>query len=458
MSAALDTDEIVRAKHVSAVRLRSPSKRLVPCANCSVPMPMRELTDGGICRLCIDEEGTPIDDDLEAEAVRRCQAAGLKAHARPCGEEDCKSCLMIRGMRPPEGAPLARGRRRKPIFNDFDAERLKTFFSRPPSAGIGGAGGFGAMVERIREATDYKARLEQASQQRSRMTPGCPICAAKAAVLRFRKVGRGSKAEFVSSGVVTTVDMLALLGVAPSGETPPFDDAEPTDQDVEATISRLTPKHGHSAKDRAAVAPVRVYDKEVRGQVVQVRVMPPTIGPESAESEMVATNETQSCGRYGSWEDQATDHTDETRSRVMVRRALERLPRALYDVLEARYGSGEERAAKGLIIGEYAAVAVMTPTAVRLRKQRARDGELDLEDIEELGLDENGDAKARKVSIRTAPSERGVLLDLDEKRTSGAGSAEVRKEAKTMLERIRAESEELVRQAQEAYAWASASE
>lgn len=154
------------------------------CSHCSLPVPKGEPLVEGLCRRCIDEEGPPVDDELEVRVVAEVLGSGLRAIARACADGDpritdptkCETCRAIHATRrkrdyaPTKAPHPAR-------FLHQDGEDLRRYYSKTQSAGIGARKGtmLDAMAERTGEPAKWKSK-----EKPQRTEPRCPVCAAKA--------------------------------------------------------------------------------------------------------------------------------------------------------------------------------------------------------------------------------------------------------------------------------------
>lgn len=391
------------------------------CSHCSVPTRAAELSAEGLCRLCLEEEGPPPDADLEAAGVQACRASGIIAIARPCAWDKCNSCVSLRGRTSTAPPPERPKRARASHFTELDAECLRRYFSRALRAGIGvGASSLSGMASRQGENPNYKT-----TELPSRTEPRCPICAAK---MRAPPKFRVSAAP----AAVTSADLLAALMDAPPIITTAEQAAEieytpPSEDAIRTAAAPLTPSHNHSRADREALKPIRVYDKELpSGQLVQVQVMPPSLEPHTYESHFIQCKGNSGGGKFGSWDDEAVDYVQGRSSETQINRVLAHMSALHQDVLENYYASNEEWRDVDSRLGEMAAVALMTTALRKAHEQASLAGKAGTyrDTLEALKLRANETTTGREAAARK-------------------------------LEAMRTEAEEMVNEAQVAYAWAA---
>jgi hypothetical protein len=164
-------------------------------------------------------------------------------------------------------------------------------------------------------------------------------------------------------------------------------------------------------------------------------------------TEVVDVSASTHAGRFGSWEDQMAAYLDSRHRQMRVWRVLSRLPQWARDVLEARYGENSEAAASSKL-GVLAPVALLTQTARFIRDSRAQAGDVEWVEHEEPDVD----GKPKGGRTQRAPTTRGVLVEMAHRARSSTASAQERSSSAEALERIRREAEELLRQAESAFA------
>ena len=171
--------------------------------------------------------------------------------------------------------------------------------------------------------------------------------------------------------------------------------------------------------------PTSVRDIEVGGQLVQVSVYPGSGEPLAYDSQLLQSTGDHGAGRFGSWDEKAVDFVQARRRARHIHATLQRVGAWHTSVLEARYAAQEEQSASDERIRDLASVALMTTALQKLHDQRAHDG-----------IVENS---------------RETLHVL----TQAATTAKERDWAVEHLRAIRAEAEQLVIAAQNAYAEAA---
>lgn len=280
--------------------------RGIPCHHCRVPTPARELTRG-YCPVCFADEAEDLPpheaEAIERGAIYRARKGGIRAFGRVCGHEKC-SCARLRKDPPPA---IAANRREVPVFNDEDDKDLHIYFGAPSSG-----------YQDLQIANTKRSRLKPAnnktedsgkddwwltSETPNRTEPRCPIC------WKF-----------------------------------------------------IVPGHVHTKKRRKEWAdrPMRVYDTEVNGQLIQVKVYAPTQDPDTRECELI-----ESCHQSNSYDVRVAeiDMINEVGGRdrkARVHRVLSRVPQNHADVLEARYAPNQELSASNDTLGIYASIALLT--------------------------------------------------------------------------------------------------
>lgn len=194
-------------------------------------------------------------------------------------------------------------------------------------------------------------------------------------------------------------------------------------------VSAITTSHHHSKADLEAFKPIRFYDKEVNGKLVQVQVFPSSIEPLTYESHRIRAKASGGSGKCGSWDDEAVDFVEGRLSESAVNRILAKLPETHRDRLESYYSQTEElavRSGRDPHLGAYVEVALLTEAA-----QKAHDA-----------LAENGEVVTLRDTLETL-----------RKRASGTGTN--REPAVRRLESMRKQAEKLVAESQVAYALAA---
>lgn len=437
------------------------------CTHCLLAIPQGEVAPHGYCRVCLPEEGPPIEFLVEQAAVRACRAAGLRAMARPCAWEDCKpdsrapcaSCRPFHDRRP---SPVEVAKKeRSTNFTDRDESDLRRYFSKTQKTGIGvgSSSGFTMMCDRIGEAVNFKSK-----EQPQRTEPRCPICAAQAVSSAKQKTEAAITKRIATQRAADLLDVIVgdetLETAAPAIERLIPVVAEVPNELREALVeaaaeaergnrllesihaaivgnsaaSPLTATHRHSKSDLEDFKPIRHYDREVivdgKTQLVQVAVYPPSLEPLTYESHRVPTHGSSGAGKFGSWDDEAVDYVEGRSSETLVNRVLAKLPERSRDLLEAFYTQTEEltvRSGSDSLLGAYAEVALVTEAAQKAHNDAAEGGQV---------------ATVRDV------------VEALKKRASGTSTN--REAAVKRLETMRSQAEELVLKAQIAYAWAAA--
>jgi hypothetical protein len=364
----------------SHVRMKAIRPARGRCTHCLVLVPAGERTPYGLCRVCLESEGPPVRPEREREAVTRGRNAGLRAISRPCIDGRCWSCVSMRGgpVGPLGVAPknARRPHERSAQFSDYDAECLKRYFSKTIRAGIGvGTGSNLGSGEGTNPNTLEKPQ---------RTEPRCPICVA-AAVTRHEQ----RKSEYVAkklNGIKTETAELAEI-VKGDGLPMPEETAELcmalavseagppslTAHEAEAFANPLTAGHDHSKRDREAIKPIRVYDKEIDGRLVQVQVMPPSLEPLAYASWSIQTGGDEGAGKFGAWDDDAVDYVSGREGEKRVSKILGKLATHHQDALEAYYATqNEQGSSSGL--GAMAGVALLTRAAREAHGALARAG------------------------------------------------------------------------------------
>lgn len=283
-----------------------------PCRHCRVRTPPRELTRG-FCHKCFADEAEelpPLETEaIERGALYRARRAGLRAFGRVCGHEKC-SCSRLRKEAPPA---VAAQRRITAVFTDGDERDLHTYFG-PTSSGQSAY-----LTKRARSGMrvvdgqeDSEAPNWKTTEIPSRTEPGCPIC-----------------------------------------------------------WKPLTPGHDHPMTERRAwiERPLRVYDTEVGGQLIQVHVYAPTQDPETRTCELVEHCSGSSSVHFRAAEIDMINEVGGRDRKTRVHRVLSRVPSKHAEVLEARYAPNQELASADATLGIYASVALLTDTLYRERAE-----------------------------------------------------------------------------------------
>lgn len=418
----------------SRVRLRRVLAPKPRCSHCLVVIPVGEVAPYGLCRVCLETEGPPIVQEVEEAGVRAARAAGIHATARPCNDTDCKTCVSMRGGPVgPYGMSVGRQRHsRDAQFTYRDEENLKRYFGRALRSGIGGGpgSGLGALIARLGETTNH-----QTSEMPARTEPRCPVCAAKLVrrSLAEKTVSkrRDNRTKLgLRPGIVTQEKLRKIImgeDIAPAEEAP-IPPPPLTEAQASKAASPLVSTHRHSKVDVEAFKPIRVYDKELGGRLIQVQVFAPSIEPHTYESHRIQTDTSEGSGKFGSWDEQAVEYVHARLGEPEVTRVLAHLSELHQAVLEDYYAANEEWRSMDQTLGAFTAIVIRTKTLQKLH-------------------DDEGEKTGSPGTLRD------TLLAL-KRRANGTGTG--REAANNRLSAMRKEAETMLLDAQVAYGWAAA--
>jgi hypothetical protein len=257
-------------------------------------------------------------------------------------------------------------------FSDKDAENLRRHFSKPLRSGIGANSGS--------NLGSGDGTNPNSTEQPKRTEPRCPICASKVRSGTSRWTKESLKTWFRDHSLRELGQRLAAekgisfrkarplvlaMAVASSGLT---------EERTRELSAPMTPGHDHSRNDREAVEPIRVYDKEINGQLVQVKVMPPSLEPLAQASWAIDAKDTGGSGKFGSWDDQACDYVQARVGQAEVNGILDRLSHGHQDALESYYSTLQDRGSGDAALGALAGVALLTKAAQRAHAELAAEG------------------------------------------------------------------------------------